>query len=114
MKKIIELAERVCNPRTPFIISDLYELDRAIGERKELEQTLITEEWLKEHGFEKYPSTNIYELATEDYTIHCTCECDTLTVYKHIDWDEDICYELPNPRNVAQLQDACELCGIEI
>ena len=121
MKKIIELAERVCNARTPFGTSEHRELDRAIGEHRELEQTPITEEWLKEHGFvqNRYRSFE-YDLImdegrTEIHYYYSGGEPDsTMSIRKNINLEDEVCYELPEPYTAAQMFDACELCGIEL
>lgn len=117
MKKIIEAAEKVCNARTPFVT--IYELDRALGERKELEQTPITEEWLKEHGFVQniYRSFE-YDLVMDDgrteiHYYRSGGEPDsTMSIHKNINLENEVCYELPEPYTAAQMLDACELCGI--
>ena len=53
MKKILELAEFVCNNAKPItrIALDIDRLEKELIKRKTLEQTPITEAWLKEHGF---------------------------------------------------------------
>lgn len=38
----------------------------------------------------------------------------TMSVYKNIDFEDEVCYELPEPYFVAQLLDALDLCGIKI
>ena len=127
MKKIIELAERVCNARTPFVTSDLYELDRAIGERKELESTPITEEWLTEHGFvvsDEIHSKRDKIFIYPEYGIK---------VYLDVDCSEGVvgnadCIDIDGISNqfhkenygggkeisISDLYDACELCGIKL
>lgn len=121
MKKIIEAAEQVCELRLKFNSDTLSRnLCDAIAERKRLEQTPITEEWLQEHGWKiksNYYGRPIYSSTGARYCIECffgrragdgCC----------LDIDEI----LPNGVNkvhkvyatLADLYDACELCGIEL
>lgn len=122
MKKIIELAENLCNHWKPISgsnISDLKALSEAIEKRRALEQTPITEDWLNEHGWEKkemywirvyshdkkmwlewYP----YEERLSRY-VRCVDEWDNHSEKDELT-DRMHCF------NLAQLLDALELCGI--
>lgn len=123
MKKIIEAAEKVCNARTPFVT--IYELDRVLGERKELEQTPITEEWLKAHGFRKiktgcnivpyyqkgkYESEGIIMVWIEEKRIHVRYRPLTNKARSYLELRDVL---MPY-KSLADLYDACELCGIEL
>lgn len=122
MKKIIELAEQVYELRLKYNSDTLSrDLHYAIAERKRLEQTPITEEWLLRHGFSpnRYRSFE-YDLIMDDgrteiHYYRSGGEPDsTMSLYKNIDLENEVCYELPEPYTVAQMLDACELCGIEL
>lgn len=121
MKKIIELAEKVVEVhRQPESDKAVNQLAFAIIERRELEQTPITEEWLKEHGWKNKPTyygNRIYLSTGARYCIECffgCCAGDGCC----LDIDEN----LPNGVNkvhkvhatLADLYDACELCGIKL
>lgn len=122
MKKIIEAAEQICELRLKYNSDTLSRnFCDVIDERKELEQTPITEEWLKAHGFVQ----NIYwsfkyslvmdDGRTEIHYYRSVGEPDsTMSIHKNIDLENEVCYELPEPYTAAQMLDACELCGIEL
>lgn len=127
MKKIIELAENyLVGTRILTLEGDYYkcgvgyELAKAIAKRRTLEQTPITEEWLKEHGW-------IF-----DYTINeCVADYHYVTCNGYVKRGEgyllDWCNGLLNIVNdfngaqftkydatLADLYDALELCNIQI
>lgn len=119
MKKIIELAENyLVGTRILTLEGDYYkcgvgyELAKAIEHRRKLEQTPITEDWLKEHGWQRSTS-------------------DKSSLYPHKWWISNskgrmlqIRYDgegweiyplwIFNIDNIAQLLDAMELCGINL
>lgn len=122
MKKIIELAEKVVEVhRQPESDKAVNQLAFAIIERRELEQTPITEEWLLRHGFSqnRYRSFE-YDLIMDDgrteiHYYRSGGEPDsTMSIHKNINLDNEVCYELPEPYTAAQMLDVCELCGIEL
>lgn len=122
MKKIIEAAEQVCELRLKYNSDTLSRnLCDAIAERKRLEQTPITEEWLTEHGFvqNRYRSFE-YDLIMDDgrteiHYYRSGGEPDsTMSLHKNINLDNEVCYELPEPYTAAQMLDVCELCGIKL
>lgn len=96
-------------------------LKNALEEREKLQQTPITEEWLKEHGFvqNRYRSFE-YDLIMDDgrteiHYYHSGGNPDsTMSINKNIDLEDEVCYELPEPHTAAQMFDACELCGVEL
>lgn len=123
MKKIIELAERYTSTDDE---SDYFDLVTAIAKRKQLEQTPITEEWLKEHGFARIKSE--YDLVP--YYQRGKYESDGIIMvwidgesYIHIRYRPlvnegrsyaDLRDVLIPYKVLADLYDACELCGIEL
>ena len=124
MKKIIELAQiflSMCVQTWSYDKDTGRELAQALEKRIALEQTPITEEWLKEHGFVQNEYRGYeYDLTmdegrTEIRYYRSGGEPDsTMAVYKNIDFEDEVCYELPEPYFVAQLLDALELCDIKI
>lgn len=63
MKKIIELAKKVCSTEgfvDDNILKAIEDLDRGLVSRRKLETTPITEDWLKEHGFVLEPDGYVY------------------------------------------------------
>lgn len=64
MKKIIELAKKDCNARECGLTSDLYELDRAIGERAQLEQKAVRE-LCEQIGY-----GNVMDIASREWQAH--------------------------------------------
>lgn len=111
MKKIIELAESYIEDGTA---TSFCRLEDAIKERKILEQTPITEDWLKEHGWEKVGRP--YEWQEGIWVQRWNFE----------DWKKGRLEILDTPKydgytwkgiqltSVAKLLDACDLCGIKI
>lgn len=113
MKKIIELAEKVVDlwgqPEEEKVVN---QLAFAIIERQELEQTPITEGWLKEHGWEVFEGYgDIYYKDFDTKRIECTRNLVGIGI---IIYGEGISSSLTGLRSVANLYDACELCGITI
>ena len=138
MNKILELAERYLNVEYwhTKVVSDEeledceIELDKAynglkeaIKVRKILEQTPITEEWLKEHGWEVHhyearPFENAFHYATKMFGKD-KAEIDgrnNLTIYRESCPDGDIYADclIDEVTTAAQLYDALELCNIKI
>lgn len=124
MKKIIELAEQVYELRLKYNSDTLSrDLHDAIAERKRLEQTPITEEWLLEHGWtemlEHLGCVKIMvgndHLEYDDYLEYDIIRKE-LSVFRN--YEEGKCIYpdalIDNVDNVAKLYDACELCGIEL
>lgn len=134
MKKIIELAERATGDHKDVMsmFASYLALKEVLAKYKRLQQTPITEEWLKEHGWVKDGYTNIspdYIRATDDYRI-------AITLYPHLDRGAGIiCCNIKNnivvtkefdgrsaikfkesvgAFTLADLYDACELCGVEL
>lgn len=129
MKKIIELAEKALALET-FVDSReevlaLDELETAIDEYKQLEQTPVTEEWLKEHRF--HISNELHSKRDKIYIK------EDVKVYLDVDVETGIignadCIEINDVSisfhkdtygnrgsiTLADLYDACELCGIEL
>lgn len=124
MKKIIELAEKVygidgLNGTTMY--KAVNELGNACQEYRKLQQTPITEEWLKEHGFVQNEYRDYeYDLTMDEgrteirYYKRGGEPESTMSVYKNINFEDEVCYELPEPYFVAQILDALELCNIKI
>lgn len=111
MKEIIELADKACsdhsaNPMGAF--ADYLKLKEALSKRKELEATPITEDWLKEHGWiQDLFNGSIWggiSTVNDNYPLH-------LEMY---DGYARIQYTPVKISNIADLYDACELCGIKI
>lgn len=136
MKKIIELAERMRIAQKRFYTksdgvprkvayADLKTkeqlFDDELARHWRLEQTPITEDWLKEHGFEKkemywiwvYPHDKKMWLEWYPYEerlsrfVHCVDEWDNHTEKDELT-DRIHCF------NLAQMLDALELCNIQI
>lgn len=127
MKKIIELAEKALDVSllSGFYITQemenaLLKLSKAVKDRRELEQIPITEDWLKEHG---WAFDYTIEEAIADYC-YVTCNgyikkgegylldwCNgTLKVTNDFNDSEFTKYDAA----LADLYDACELCGINL
>lgn len=105
MKKIIEAAEQVCELRLKYNSDTLSRnLCDAIAERKRLEQTPITEEWLKEHGFVDEPHERMLIYRKGDFGIECN-----LSSWEWYWANGDVLLN-----SLADLYAACELCGIEL
>lgn len=116
MKKIIELAERVLyyagrsltlsyDEATEYLACR-DKLKQALTERHQLEQTPITEEWLKEHGGVHNSTLYRWEIWSED---NGTVLAVTKAYGKwHI---TNTCIEVSS---LANLYDALDLCGIKI
>ena len=86
-----------------------------IDERKQLEQIAITEEWLKEHGFidtgEKHYARWEHHYAIRmlfDNNGSCNFSIEKSAGNLYID------RILKHNATIANLYDACELCGIEL
>lgn len=111
MKKIIELAENyLVETRILTLEGDYYkcgvgyELAKAIEHRRKLEQTPITENWLKEHGFIDEPQERMLIYRKGAFGI----ECD-LTTWEWYWANGDVTLH-----SLADLYDAAELCGINL
>lgn len=114
--KIIELAENyLVGTRILTLEGDYYkcgvgyELAKAIEHRKKLEQTPITEEWLKEHGWEKnemvfHGWSKTFEVGIREFATLILVNCYNKGWYVN---DTPI-----RVNTIAQLLDALELCGI--
>lgn len=128
MKKIIELVEKALDTMqlpgfeiTQEMNDAFAEVSNALAERRQLEQTPITEEWLKEHGWEKkemywiwvYPHDKKMWLEWYPYEerlsryVHCVDEWDNHSEKDELT-DRMHCF------NLAALYDALELCNIKI
>lgn len=122
MNKIIELAERYMDTESEH---DYTELAIVLGNRKILEQTPITEKWLKEHGF--VVSNELHSKRDKIYIKG------NIKVYLDVDCRNGIignadCIEINGDSNsfhkdtydnrsritLADLYDALELCNIKI
>lgn len=126
MKKIIEAAEKICELRLNYNSDTLSRnLCVAIDERKRLEQTPITEEWLKEHGFRRlkteYDIVPYYqkgEYESEGIIMVWIEEKSIRVRYRPLTDDTRSYLELRDVivpcKSLADLYDACELCGIEL
>lgn len=114
MKKIIELAEKVVHGGTK---KDIFALLSCIDTRKMDEESPITREWLRAHGFVETgskPGTfytrwghyNTIRLSFDDGSCDFSIEKSTGDMY----------FDRVNKHNatIADLYDACELCGIEL
>ena len=128
MKKIIELAEKATmNHADAFSAYASYlALKEAIEHRKTLEQTPITEEWLKEHGFVVSD-----EIHSKRDKIYINPE-HGIKAYLDVDCSEGVvgnadCIDIYGSSNqfhkenycgheisLSDLYDACELCGINL
>lgn len=122
MKKIIELAEKYISDSDRLngsssladvakVSMEYDRLKEAITLHKTLNQTPITEEWLKEHGWEKN-NRNLWWKA-------CNGEKGIFTLfvrvstfnkwYWYVNGNDYLCLT-----SIADLYDACDLCGIKI
>lgn len=127
MKKIIELAEKATGDNKDAMSAyfSYLELKKAIEERRQLEQTPITEEWLKGHGF--VASNELHSKRDKIYIK------ENIKVYLDVDCRNGIignadCIEINGDSNsfhkdaydnnsritLATLYDALELCNIQI
>lgn len=123
MKKIIELAEKICNGNW----DNVEQMREALAEYKELQQTPITEEWLKEHGF------NFEHFGTWSKILHQWNDCDNFThtigisvssqnIYSIIDGEKlslmvnanSKGFLAKNITSLADIYDAIELLGITL
>lgn len=123
MEKIIKLAEKATgdNKDAMSAYSSYLELKEAIKERRKLEQTPITEEWLKEHGWLQNGMTqeNLEDCDYEncdDTWCHPTEEVSIYIDYptNKIMFCQDGNHEIWINNSLADLYDALELCNIKI
>ena len=128
MKKMIELAEKATGDNKDALsaFASYQALKDALAKRKQLEQTTITEEWLKEHGFArikseydlvpyyqrgKYESDGIIMVwINEESAIHIRYRPLINGGHDYTDLRDVL---IPY-KSLADLYDACELCGIEL
>lgn len=128
MKKIIELAEKATGDNEDVLsaFASYQALKDALAERKRLEQTPITEEWLKAHGFVVSDEIHSKRDKIYIYPKH------GIKVYLDVDCSDGVvgnadCIDIDGSSNqfhkenysgkeisLADLYDACELCGIEL
>lgn len=127
MKKIIELAEKATGDNKDAMSAyfSYLELKKAIEERRKLEQTPITEDWLEKHGF--YVSNELHSkrdkiYIKEDVKVHLDVDVET-GVVGNADCIEIITtfytfgkssYGCDFTISLADLYDALELCNIQI
>lgn len=109
MNKIIELAEKLSNLAVGgnyvTMLVTRNKLNKAIAERKQLEQTPITEEWLKEHGWEE-------DIRHYEWTYWYNDKKQFISLI--ISNDECILEDTSIVLNsLADLYDVVELCGID-
>lgn len=121
MKAILEKAEKVVDLfHTPEEDKAMNQLAWAIIRRRELENTPVTIEWLKVHGWaiQKGVVPNQPDSAIKrvwDGFIQITPENEYFCfdrVYDPYDVEPDVAFDAV--RSIANLCDACALCGIEI
>lgn len=120
MKKIIELAdiysESVKNNESVFLqVKKKKELLVAIREYHTLQAIPITEDWLKEHGFE-FNTEHIsqpYIKEMKDWYISFVADINLLSVEKYKD-RYVVCRMQKRDATLADLYDALDLCGIKI
>lgn len=117
MKKIIELANEVCNDlesQDGIWLDSAIMLRDAINVRRKLEQTPITEDWLKEHGWEvnhhvgddhNWDFYNSFDGRYAHIYLHALCK----PQFWEVNYSGNIILHLST---LADLYDACELCGI--
>lgn len=125
MKKIIELAEKICNLNWVIRNEFIEQMRNEFTERRQLEQTPITEEWLKGHGF--VVSNELHSKRDKIYIK------ENIKVYLDVDCRNGIignadCIEINGDSNsfhkdtydnksritLADLYDILELCNIQI
>lgn len=118
MKKIIELAEKAFDTMvlpgaevTQEMDDAFAKLEKAIKERRVLEQTPITEEWLKEHGWERNEWVFNALSKTSEVGIK---EFATLTLVNCYNKGWYVCDTPIRVNTVARLLDVCELCNVKI
>lgn len=132
MKKIIELAENyLVETRILTLEGDYYkcgvgyELAKAIAERRTLEQTPITEDWLKEHGFvvsNELHSKRDKIYIKENIKIYLDVDCrngivgyaDCIEINGDSDSFHKDTYSNRGWITLAELYDALGLCNIQI
>lgn len=124
MKKIIELAEKYCDSA----YSDdeaLAQLEFVLHERRVLEQTPITEDWLKEHGFKNERLgtwSNIRRWKDCDNFTHTVgASVSSQNIYNTMEGELSLIvnadskgYLAKSINTLADLYDACSLCGINL
>ena len=110
MKKIIELAQifpSMCVQTWSYDKETGRELAQALEKRLALEQTPITEEWLKEHGWTCL-TKDFYGEPSDKLSIAYTKG----NAYEEKGWS--IACTRIHLRSLADLYDALELCDIQI
>lgn len=113
MKKIIELAEKATGDNKDMLsaFASYQALKDALAKRKQLEQTPITEEWLKGHGW-KRNNRNLWWKACNGGMGIFTLFIRVSTYnkwYWFVNGNDYLCLT-----SIADLLDACELCGIKL
>lgn len=114
MKKIIELAQiflSMCVQTWSYDKDTGRELAQALEKRLALEQTPITEEWLKEHGWERneivfHGWSKTFEVGIREFATLILVNCYNEGWYVN---DTPI-----RVNTLSDLYDACELCGINL
>lgn len=126
MKKILELAEKVCTNYTSASIGlDIRKLRKLITERRQLEQTPITEDWLVEHGFvvsDEIHSKRDKVYVKDGITVVLDVDCangivgnaDCIEINRNSNSFHKDTYVIRSRITLATLYDALELFDIKI
>lgn len=121
MKNIIELAARYFDKiDNADGIEELeykaeeskMKLQEALSEYKRLSETLITEEWLKEHGMEVIENLGYAGKVIGDKYVEYKPYLNLLRIFSTD--NGDLLFIHRNILTIAQLLDAMELCGIKM
>lgn len=137
MKKIIDLIEKYFelddNAPAKEAVEErdkwadtIWHIEQEIGDRvarrRELEATPITEDWLKEHGWEVHeglrgfiPAPYANRYIGRDYLEYDMRRASLRVFLEYVEGDGTYSdFYCENIDSVAKLLDACELCGINL
>ena len=132
MKKIIELVEKALDTmqlpgfeHTQETYDAFTKVANALAERRQLEHTPITEEWLKEHGFvasdeihskrdKVYVKNEITVILDVDCVYGIVGNADCIEINSASNSFHKDTYDNRSRITIATLYDALELCNIKI